>query len=354
MPEFKDNIIGCLEKYGDYIEAKKWFINAKTELNDSDFSKLVDDVLNKFFDKNIESASFAGRIQEEFCEEFTGWQKRRVDGLIERVILLLKQFDFQGAKNFYIENEKIIPADKYFLLESQYNDIFREIESKKRNEELMRTQKEEALRSLKLLGRKYCIETENILDTPALKNILKKIENGEDISTGDYDWLKANGHLTREIQLAYYRQVANNYYRDFQENGDIWNLIKACSNYRNARLPEIAIEVASKCPKMTSGKAMAAIMTTKGGAYRDLRQLLQARECANEAILISSTYHPYTLLGAICFDEKEFEEGDYCFKKAIELGAKSSDIDAGSRKILKARFTQRPEEYDWLADFMIF
>ena len=73
----------------------------------------------------------------------------------------------------------------------------------------------------------------------------------------------------------------------------------------------------------------AALFTTRGGALRDTGQLDEAEACAHQAIkFYQKSYHPYTLLGAICFQTGRYSEGQSWFEEARKLGApENSEID---------------------------
>ncbi len=45
-----------------------------------------------------------------------------------------------------------------------------------------------------------------------------------------------------------------------------------------------------------------------------------------------SSHHPYTLMGAICFDRYDRYEGEKWFEKAIERGASRESIDVEIKK----------------------
>ena len=76
-------------------------------------------------------------------------------------------------------------------------------------------------------------------------------------------------------------------------------------------------------------KLNAALLTTRGGALRDIGELDKAEDCARQAIkLYQKSYHPYTLLGAICFQTGRYSEGQLWFEEARKFGApENSEID---------------------------
>ena len=57
--------------------------------------------------------------------------------------------------------------------------------------------------------------------------------------------------------------------------------------------------------KIKEAELKQALLTTRGGALRDLDDLVDAEKCALQAIEYwSKSHNPYTLLGAICYDTR--------------------------------------------------
>jgi len=48
-------------------------------------------------------------------------------------------------------------------------------------------------------------------------------------------------------------------------------------------------------------------------------------------------HYPYTLLGALCYDTKRYDQGDKWFEEAVKRGAKANDQDAEIRRILNKK-----------------
>ena len=92
------------------------------------------------------------------------------------------------------------------------------------------------------------------------------------------------------------------------------------------------------------------MLTTRGGALRDINRLEEAKNCALEAIEHFPDRHdPYTLMGALCYDKRSYEEGDQWFEEAVKRGAKFDDQDAEIRRILrKMKGQERKELIDHL------
>jgi tetratricopeptide (TPR) repeat protein len=122
------------------------------------------------------------------------------------------------------------------------------------------------------------------------------------------------------------------YEAESKKNSDIWNIVHAGTYWRRANFPQRVLKITEG---ITSNdiKGKAAMETNRGGAYRDLELLFEAGECAKKAILLNPTsYHAYNLLGAICFQSGDPEEGDKNFQKALQLGAPPKNLDETIRK----------------------
>jgi len=92
-------------------------------------------------------------------------------------------------------------------------------------------------------------------------------------------------------------------------------------------------------------KLRAALLTTRGGALRDEKQLEQAETCALEAIRhYPDSHNPYTLMGALCYDRRDYEKGDIWFEEAVKRGAKVDDQNAEIKRILHSIKGQERKE----------
>jgi hypothetical protein len=179
------------------------------------------------------------------------------------------------------------------------------------------------------------------------------LENNSDLNESSLDWLCKN----------YQHTILSHYYiLKYRQKKDPWDLAKACSSFRKCGWPEDAIAVTQGF-ESNDKKIMSAILTTRGGAHRDLRQLQMAFNCAEDAINYNDkSPHPYNLKGAICFDQCKFEEGLTYFNIAAELGANKSNQDKQIKTILLSDYPCRtqlatflynedPERYGWALSY---
>ncbi len=216
------------------------------------------------------------------------------------------------------------------------------------------------------LMQKYQVEAFPSKSLPnKLYAILLKLESNEDLDEHELRWLRI-----RQL-LGPYRfyavRTATKYERLFQESKDPWNLAKASSFWRMAEQPNRALAATEACDATEAGQARArcAILTTRGGAYRDLKDLARAETCGQQAIsLHGKDYHPFMLLGAVCYQAGRFEEGDRHFDRAIKLGAKPSRREAMIRESVELADTREqqaaahfllqkdPVKYSWAKQYL--
>lgn len=48
------------------------------------------------------------------------------------------------------------------------------------------------------------------------------------------------------------------------------------------------------------------------------------------------SHQSYTLMGAICYDKYNYEQGNYWFEQAIQRGAETKDIDAEIKRVIRS------------------
>ncbi len=174
-------------------------------------------------------------------------------------------------------------------------------------------------------------------------SIVMRIKNGETLSSSELNWMNKDGYFG--LLATYYRKF-------YIDNKNIWDMISASKYLRKADLPKNAIALTQSIVDVpvADTQAMAAIFTSRGGAWRDLSKYEKAETCAYKAIGLSPAgFQPYNLLGAIQYNKGKFDEGDKFFERATELGAKFLNLDAAGRDILRERARQNPEKYNWLA-----
>ena len=154
------------------------------------------------------------------------------------------------------------------------------------------------------------------------------------------------------IAIAYHRLEARFYEQEYERTGNKWNLPNASSHWRKADEPKSALQVTENLDfdQIKENKLKSALLTTRGGAFRDIDKLDDAQKCALKAIEYQpQSHHPYTLMGAICFERGQYSQGDDWFNKAIKRGAESEDIDSELKQVVKnAKDEKRREVVEYL------
>lgn len=165
--------------------------------------------------------------------------------------------------------------------------------------------------------------------TSPLYMILLQMQAGERLATSHLEWLELN---------KLYGTLALYWQDSFRQSRDPWDLVKASSYWRSARQPNRVLTLTDYLlnkGNLTNNQLLSAILTTRGGALRDLGNLDSAEQCAYEALKHSpSSFQPHNLLGAIYFTLGKPDQGEEHFNSAVKLGAQPRLQDAQMRSAL--------------------
>jgi tetratricopeptide (TPR) repeat protein len=193
-----------------------------------------------------------------------------------------------------------------------------QLEAEKREQE-EREKRDRAL-FVKLKHRYYVPGDHSSSPMDRLFVVLLQLDDRQPLDEDDLAWL-------REKQV--HGPVAAHYELMYELTGDAWHVVHASGSWRDARVPLRAIESASKVNERvwaTDRKLSAALLTTKGGALRDLKLLDDAEKCAKDAVRLQPhRYYAFNLLGGISYDRGSFVEGDQYFQEARRRGATPRD-----------------------------
>lgn len=253
-----------------------------------------------------------------------------------------------------LENEKR-------LQERIQQEILQRLENERRIAEQNKRKEEEyasANEFLKLKAKYQAQSYEKTSLPNVLHQILLCVDAGEILENDQITWLERNRLFDT---LAIYRQ------NEYQKTKNPWELIKASGNWRKAGKSIQAVDLTSfllENHKSAIGSVRSAILTTRGGAYRDLKDLINAEQCAQESFKHNESFHSYNLLGSIYFERGKPEQGEEFFNKAIELGAQPKDQEYQMQSALRnagksetasvAQFLlQRdPQKYHWAKHYL--
>lgn len=198
--------------------------------------------------------------------------------------------------------------------------------------------------------------------------IMLKLEREERLDPKQVVQLMEEGQLSRngKIAIAHYRLEAIFYEKEYNRTGNKRNLASASSNWRKANESQKALEVTGQVNLSTIRELdlKSALLVTRGAAFRDLRQLDEAENCATQAKECQPNSHqPYTLLGAICYDLYKYTDGDRWFEMAKERGANDTDDEIERivrmtkdkekrREVAEYLFHKDPERYAWANSYI--
>ncbi|MFN4156451.1 MAG: hypothetical protein ACK4HF_17535 [Paracoccaceae bacterium] len=206
------------------------------------------------------------------------------------------------------------------------------------------------------------IETEYY---PRAMQLLKQVANGSRLTAEDVAWLttEAVDCWTDAFQQAWHRLEAEALTKAWEKSGDPWDAVNASAHWRKAGEPQQALEVTGAALDKVgrSPKPRSALLTTRGGAMRNVGRLSEARSLGLEAHeLTPADFRPCTLLGAVSMELGDLAAGHQWYAKAEALGAERRAIDQDLRTLLirlepDARdrirtylLGQVPERFAWL------
>lgn len=199
---------------------------------------------------------------------------------------------------------------------------------------------------LQWLKKDYAVEHRQDKPESPLYPILKKLKTGKRLTDDEVVWLASENWLiekewlpysSSKVFIAHHTLEAKFNESEFQRTKDYWKLANASAHWRKAEAPAFALQQTTDLDfkRIKPAKLRGALLTTRGGAFRDIERLNEAEQCALEAIKhFPDSHHPYTLLGALCYSTGRYEEGDRWFAEAVERGATLRDQDAEIRRIL--------------------
>ncbi|MCW6053775.1 hypothetical protein K4039_27925 [Lyngbya sp. CCAP 1446/10] len=340
-----ETITLALDKYAASLKSK---IQSGEPLSEADFDWVKQnkrqDVITLALDKY--AASLKSKIQsgEPLSEADFDW---------------VKQNKRQDVITFAIENYVASLKSKIRSGESLSEADFDWVKQNKRQDVITFTQ-EKDFAALKV---KYRIIDRNFPFDPFYA-IMVKLEREERLDPVLVVQLIQQKLLASHgmIAMAYHRLEARFYEQEYERTGDKWNLPNASSHWRKAGEPRSALKVTENLDfdQIKENKLKSALLTTRGGAFRDIPKLSDAEKCALKAIEYQpQSHHPYTLMGAICYERGQYSQGDDWFNKAIKRGAESEDIDSELKRVVKNAkdekrrevveylLTKNPQRYAW-------
>ena len=255
------------------------------------------------------------------------------------------------------EREATVLAERAAYLETASKANFVKME----NDPLQRRRSE-----AKDLRRKYGVGYVEPEHYPRVMKLIKRLDSGNRISAEEFAWASSQAEycLTDDLRIAYHRIEAEVLTTEWKETGDAWAAINASARWRKANEPEQAIAitaVASASARRIPPNIRSALLTTRGGALRDLNRFVEASDLGLQAHdLTPNDYHPCTLLGAVSLQQGDLNSGHEWYRKAEARGAERFSVDQDIRAVL-ARVSREerkrisafllsldPERFEWL------
>ena len=200
---------------------------------------------------------------------------------------------------------------------------------------------------------------------PRVMSLLRRVSSGDRLTADDVVWLQTEAEdcWTEELQRAWHTIEAQALTREWERSRNPWDAINASSHWRKAAKPSSALGLTDEALAKagTDAKARSALLTTRGGAFRDLRNLDEAKAMGLKAHGLTPKYfRPCTLLAAVHIELGDLMAGREWYVKAEKLGADRHAIDQDLRALLsrtskseRQRITefliaQDPERFGWL------
>ena len=188
------------------------------------------------------------------------------------------------------------------------------------------------------LFRKYEMDWVESQDLGRVMRILESAEKGGRISDEDVLWLSTHNYFSSELRRAFHRREAAVHKQAFLDEQDPWHAVNASSHYRQAGMSQEALSLLGKAnvEGQRNKHLRAALLTTQGGALRDIGGGIEALGLAEQAHATEpESFHPCTLIGALKFEAGDYASGDIWFQKAVERGATVGALDNELRGILR-------------------
>jgi hypothetical protein len=225
---------------------------------------------------------------------------------------------------------------------------------------ISRGKRDGEIATAKVLAIKYGISLSSEALVPILLPILLKIESSFELQSTEIAWMEEEG---------LYRPLATYYYRQFSKGDDLWELAKACKYLRKALLPSKAIEISERRLHEESRRpaaAFAALLTSRGGAFRDIGDVESGLIAGERAVqLAPQSPHAHNLLGALYLTKGNISEGEQHFDIAASIGGNQKLRDSEYRailassiseevrtKIAKYLLAKNPKDYYWAFSFI--
>lgn len=173
---------------------------------------------------------------------------------------------------------------------------------------------------------------------PRVMKLLAQLATGQRLSPSDALWFQTEGrgYWSEEAWRVWNSIEAESYADEWRRTGEAHKAAKASACWRKAEKAGDALTITEAALAKSSGnaKAQSMLMTTRGGAMRDLRRFEEALvQGQNAHALTPKNFHPCTLLGAVHIQLGNHVEGLRWYTMAEERGAKVAEVDQDLRSV---------------------
>lgn len=183
---------------------------------------------------------------------------------------------------------------------------------------------------------------------PKLMGILHNLDKRSRISAEEFNWLSTQDdenyecYLTNELAIRYHYVEAKHLASEFKRTGDPWQAVNASGHFRKCEEPGQAEQLLGniEISRVKSAKLHSALCTTHGGVKRDLHKFDLALKLGLRAHeLTPLDFRPCTLLGAVYYEQGDYEQGKKWYDEAVKRGFKELQVD-NELKIIFRRLDQ--------------
>lgn len=298
-----------------------------------------------------------GLVHKSFGRgKVTGVERSASQGKIRLVVLFDRLPPGEAEKKFMADSlpsffdELTVPGDLEGFAAA------REHLERQREAERQREKERADAAHFATLKSKYAVERyEDGSPSSPLYTILLLLEEDRDLEDKHIEWLE---HEKLFEPIAWFYEMLAD------KTGDQWNIPRASSYWRSAQRPRRVVLITEEFSS-SDQELMSAVLTTRGAAFRDLKNLPEATRCAHKALEHNpENFRTYNLLGALSYQYGNPEQGDEYFAEAIELGASPEMQDKSIRRSLSAAegisrketalylLEKDPERYSWAEHYL--
>ncbi|HBK21982.1 MAG TPA: hypothetical protein DDZ60_05600, partial [Planktothrix sp. UBA10369] len=261
--QLMDTIAVTIEKYADHLKST---IKTGAELSQADIDWLQqngrEDIIVFAIKKYADHLKSTIKIGEELSQDDIDWLQQNGR---EDIIVFAQEKHFVNLKSKYDVSDY---RDK--LVSSRLYPILQKLEKGNRLEEI-----EVA----------WLIENNLFYHSDYGNNSFYNISN------------RTDSNKRSRIFITYHTIEATFYEQEYQQTGNQWKLPNASSHWRKAKKPQRALKLTENINfnAIKENKLKSALLTTRGGAFRDIDQLDKAETSARKAIEYQpNSHHPYT------------------------------------------------------------